>query len=343
MFWTSEAGIAGGATWSPSQNHAFMVGVDSPPATIDALTGAGLRDSFVTAGQPNGERFAGFAQPDANRHGFTYSPAEGVRWLPRPNDFGDAFVADMSSDGRRIVGTGNLQAVLWDDSRGIVELGDLRDLTPGEQPWSFGAGISADGSVLVGKARNEFDQFEAFRWSAESGMVGLGTLLAPGAPGAYSEASKVSADGSTIVGWTSGDLGMTPFIWTEAAGMMPVGTLAGFQGPPAHLDFEFEMDVSGDGSIVVGTGFATEGAFIFSRAIGLQSLEGYLSIRGLDLGGWHLISASGISEDGRIVVGTGTNPAGVFEGYLVIIPEPATAVLAMLGLAILSRYRRATE
>jgi len=60
-------------------------------------------------------------------------------------------------------------------------------------------GVSADGSVIVGEARNSNGNAEAFMWTSGSNMVGLGFL--PGASvSLFSEANGVSADGSLIVG-----------------------------------------------------------------------------------------------------------------------------------------------
>lgn len=80
-------------------------------------------------------------------------------------------------------------------------------------------GISADGSVVVGRSRNDE---EAFRWTQATGMVGLGTL--PG--GAFSSfALGVSADGSVVVGTTSGSNFGQAFRWTQATGMVGLGVL----------------------------------------------------------------------------------------------------------------------
>ena len=48
-------------------------------------------------------------------------------------------------------------------------------LPGGEYPYSKALDISADGSVVVGESLSA-NGLEAFRWSASTGMVGLGTL-----------------------------------------------------------------------------------------------------------------------------------------------------------------------
>src|SRR5437762_5932867 len=59
--------------------------------------------------------------------------------------------------------------------------------------------VSADGKVVVGQFHST-SGYEAFRWTAATGLVGLRDL-----PGGsfYSEASAVSADGSVIAGSSS--------------------------------------------------------------------------------------------------------------------------------------------
>jgi len=67
--------------------------------------------------------------------------------------------------------------------------------------------VSADGSVVVGGVGG----LGGFRWTAESGMVGLGELPVVGFHGI---ATGVSADGSVVVGY--GDRGA--FIWDPVNG-----------------------------------------------------------------------------------------------------------------------------
>jgi hypothetical protein len=50
-----------------------------------------------------------------------------------------------------------------------------------------------------------------------------------------------------------------------------------------------------------------------------------------NLGGWQLISATGISNDGLTIVGNGTNPDGMPEAWVARIPEPETWVTAMIA------------
>ena len=167
--------------------------------------------------------------------------------------------------------------------------------------------VSADGSVVVG-TWNE----EAFRWTAATGMVGLGYL--PGT--SKSQASSVSADGLVV----AGSCGQA-FRWTAATGMVGLGYLPGASKSQA-------TGVSGDGSVIVGT--CDNQAFVWDAVNGMRNLWDILvNDCGLDLTGWVLYHASDVSADGQRIVGIGTNPSGSAEAWLATIPAPIMLVLSL--------------
>ena len=57
----------------------------------------------------------------------------------------------------------------------------------------------------------------------------------------------------------------------------------------------------------------------------------------LDLGGWELEEAFGVSADGLIVVGYGANPDGRTEGWIARLPEPTTLLLFVPGVLVMMR------
>ena len=135
-----------------------------------------------------------------------------------------------------------------------------------------------------------------------------------------------------VVGFSDSYLGQEPFRWTSDGGMVGLGQLAGSYGRA--------LDVSGDGSVVVGltTGFLGQEAFYWTASVGMQSLKDMLTKDyGLDLTGWRLIEAKGISVDGLTIIGTGVNPQGDPEAWVVTIPEPATILLLGMGGLLLRR------
>jgi|SRR5215468_3918196 len=96
--------------------------------------------------------------------------------------------------------------------------------------------------------------------------------------------------------------------------------------------------VSQDGSVIVGQSGGV--AFIWDARDGMRRLDDVLSGLGVDLSGWSLKEARGISSYGSTIVREGTNPAGNRDGWIAVIPEPSTGLLFGVGLAVLAASRR---
>lgn len=168
-------------------------------------------------------------------------------------------------------------------------------LPGGSSHYSIARDVSADGAVVVGSSRSA-NGMEAFRWTADTGMVGLGSL---NGDYFYSVASGVSANGVAIVGGSLSPLSgerTEAFRWTEATGMVGLGDLPGgeYSGSASA--------VSEDGSVVAGTSTSVVSpswgeAFRWTEETGLVGLG--------DLGEpvTHASVPSGISGTGTIVVG----------------------------------------
>jgi len=244
----------------------------------------------------------------------------------------------VNADGSVVVGWSGLEygvegreAFRWRANGGMVGLGDL----DGGDFYSWASDVSADGSVVVGasKSASGEDAREAFRWTADDGMVGLGRLEGS------SEAYAVSADGSVVVGASGTDSRQEAFRWTEESGIVGLGDL------PGSGFWSTASAVSADGSVVVGHSESASGgneAFIWDEENGMRSLKYVLTNDyGLDLDGWRLQSATGISDDGRTIVGYGFHPdnLGNPEAWIATVPEPATLFLLGLG-AVMVRKRR---
>jgi uncharacterized membrane protein len=140
-------------------------------------------------------------------------------------------------------------------------LGDL----PGGDFYSQAFSVSADGNVVVGWSHGvdpgiPFQtSHEAFRWTAQEGMVGLGDL---DTAFVFSSAYAVSGDGSVIVGegsFGSGTGDRRPFRWTETAGMKELTDSTG------ELDLRRASDVSADGVVIVGHANPTTGGNVAYR------------------------------------------------------------------------------
>ena len=179
--------------------------------------------------------------------------------------------------------------------------------------------VSADGSVIVGRAETPDDGDRAFRWTAAEGMISLGVLSETDD---RSQAKDVSADGSVVVGVVDRPEGSVAFRWTVEDGMVALDSTS--------LRFSSAAAVSADGSVVIGTGkFETSDeyvAFIWDDVHGRRTIDSVLTQElGIDLQGWSLGRPRGISSDGLTVVGSGINPSGGEEAWIANLAVPGDA------------------
>ena len=98
-----------------------------------------------------------------------------------PRDFLHTFFATVSSDGSTIVSTvadsaGTFSAARWTEQQAAWQtLGGLPGQgSPDGTQISTGWGVSGDGATVVGLGWHSNYTAEAFQWTEEAGMVGLG-------------------------------------------------------------------------------------------------------------------------------------------------------------------------
>ena len=173
-------------------------------------------------------------------------------------------------------------------------------------------------TVVVGFSNDASGHgFKAFRWTAASGMVGLGFL--PG--GNLSSAIGVNANGKVVVGGSNDASGHNQaFRWTAASGMVGLGFLPGG-------NFSVANGVNANGKVVVGSARDASGAFQafrWTRATRMQSVVTLLlaaKVVTMDFG-WQLRSANGVSADGTVIVGDGVDPLGHLpQGWIARLPK----------------------
>jgi len=255
---------------------------------------------------------------------FRWTEGEGIASLPgMPPDSLWVGATGISGDGRAVaIFAYSGLAFRWTASTGLLSLTDEN-----RGVWVDTHGITADGSVVVGRGwppAKGGSEWEAWRWTLEEGIQGLGDL-----PGGYyqSTAKGVSADGTVIVGYALGDSGMQAFAWNESQGMVPLGVLAeGSFGSSA-------FDVSADGTTIVGYSESARGfdAFIWDPTHGMRALRDVLTDEcRVDLDGWTLRRATAVSDDGQVIVGYGINPDGEREAWVAVVPEPGASALLLL-------------
>ena len=238
-----------------------------------------------------------------------WSDTSGVSSVPPLAGDDRAEATDVSSDGSVVVGTssnGDISAVYSLDGLSFIALPGI----PSFPASVWANAISADGAVVVGMG-NTPTGGQAFRWpSLGSAPDPLGFL--PG--GVISAAEGVSDDGSVVVGFSStanGIFSWEAFRW--AAGVM---TTLGLCPASTSLTESRAAAVSGDGSLVVGScGLSPSDfyipfkPFVWTAATGLLDLEDVLEGAAVDLQGVDLRSATDVSSDGSVIVGTAWDPA----------------------------------
>ncbi len=214
---------------------------------------------------------------------------------------------DVSAAGTEVAGYGaspntDTEAFRWEDDA-ITWLGDL----PGGAYHSEAAAISSDGTVVVGTG-HVLAGSEPFRWEGGK-MVGLGHVPSATTSSGYG----VSDDGSVVVGGSHTDHGQEAFRWSDGV-MTALGTFPDTTTVEANA-----RDASADGTVIVGRDI--DAAFIWDEINGMRRISDVLvADYGVDLTGWTLEDAYGISADGRTIVGYGTNTNGDQEAWIAKLP-----------------------
>jgi probable HAF family extracellular repeat protein len=238
----------------------------------------------------------------------SFTPAGGIQWLDTSYAGISTFAYAANQDGSVVAGYAvivplyaDIEIFRWTAATGIQILGDIA----GGATNSTARGISADGNIIVGYGSSAASTAlcgicqEAFKWTAETGIVGLGDL--PGGNLA-SAATAISGDGRIIVGSGTSDVGTAPVTWDSTGihnlGYLPLGSFAA-QGTCNAVNY--------DGSVIVGYSASVNGtmeAFRWTAAgmIGLGDLPG----------GPFQSTAWAVSDDGQIVVGQATTEGGLF-------------------------------
>lgn len=226
----------------------------------------------------------------------------------------------VSADGSVVVGQAQgehtWEPFRWTASGGMQSLDGFPNPNPdlpGYHP-GYAYDVSSDGEVIVGWGVGESMGHDAVRWTADGGAVWL-----DGFPtGYHSEAHAVSADGTVVVGQAGPGNGRRAFRWTAGEGVAWLS-----EGPFVSGSAN---GVSADGSIIVGGhGDSREsetylGAFVWTAQEGMRSVATLLAEAGVDLAGWTLVRATGVSADGRAIVGIGENPGGQLEAWRAVLP-----------------------
>ncbi|MBS0189759.1 MAG: hypothetical protein U0573_08620 [Phycisphaerales bacterium] len=247
---------------------------------------------------PNGTWIAGAVGSNFGR----WSLSTGIqdKGLPVGNyQYGAA--SDISDDGTVMVGTcreqitANLRGYFWSSTGGFTILPYLGyDFNIG--PNTIANGVSYDGQVIVGESTTTLEA-HACTWTLPWYiMQDLGTL--PGSM--WSEAKAISTDKQVIVGHSFVVNKHRLFRYANST-MVDLGLASG-GGAVAAAATNY------DGKVIVGTGSPGH-ALYWSTNAGMNNLNSLMVQLGANMTGWQLLEATGVSDDGTTIVGT-----GVFNG-----------------------------
>jgi probable HAF family extracellular repeat protein len=315
---SANGAVVVGQSWVSDHYEAYRWSAETGMVSLGDLPGGSV-DSTAWAVSADGSIVVGRGATESDR-AFRWTASAGMVALP------DLPGGDTLSRAEGITPDGN---VIVGSCSGPTSLVPTRWTSAGVEALGTGRGdahdVSADGSVVAGSRATGAGWFEAFRWTAATGIVGLGAL--PGADRVESYGEDMSDDGSVIVGGCSYDnlLGdLQAYRWTIGGGMVGLGFVGG--------DIRsFAQAVSGDGRMVVGYSYGRLGGepFVWTEARGMRSLQVMLQADyGLNLAGWALGLPWAISADGTAIVGEGFNPNGQSETWLVSgLPLPCVADL----------------
>jgi probable HAF family extracellular repeat protein len=277
---------------------------DTPPSPPKAATFTNLgflpgdASSAANAVSSDGAVVAGVSNSSA---GISHA----YRWDAQQKMVGLGFLAGgnhtvatgISADGSIVVGYGDSTSAppspsavfRWTAPSGVNRIDGLSGSS-----LCTGSGVSGDGSAIVGTCLTVNN--EGYRWTESTGAVGLGRF--GGGSNQTSGAYAISRDGRVIVG--AGHPILTgAVLWVVDGGSAVLGKLAGDASAAASA-------VSRNGSVVVG--YSIDDAQR-SRAFRWTQQTGMVALPDAP-GGVSGLMASGVSGDGRRVVGSGLNVAG---------------------------------
>ncbi len=306
---SGDGNVSVGAGWiSSSAQEAFQWSVTNGYTLLGSLGGS----SDARAVSFNGSVVVGASTDlSGNSHGYRWTAAQGMVQLP-------IFEGDTVTDDGTMVAGSN---AWWKTSGQTGNFGSC-----GTTQIGLGMlDLSADGSVAAGFGPGGVDMFgqpafNAYRSTPTGNCQDIDPIR-----NRNSDASGISADGSTIVGEAQDSTGRyRAFRWTNSTGMIDLGTLGG-----GNL-LSNAIATSRDGNIVVGYSLTTSSsssnhAFIWTAKCGMQDLNNVL--KNIIPKGWILQSANDISEDGTAITGYGISPPtkafpfGETEPWRAVVPN----------------------
>ena len=263
FFWTARDGMTDLGTLGGSTSGAYAVNDRGHVVGVSEDASGEERPFFWTASggmQDLGTFGGGFGEalgindhdqvvgsstlPDGSIHAFLWTPTGGL--VDLASVIGDNSQTYAITNRQQMVGGFNFSTAANDFCAFTIPFlsdlhGDLRNLGELQSPDSDpcgGAFATAmnDNGVVVGFAENEAFLPRAFRWTAATGMVDLGTLIGPDgfatARGVNARGQIVGLSSAVVTAPNAGGLTIDAALWDEN-GVHDLGSLPGDLGSRA--------------------------------------------------------------------------------------------------------------
>jgi probable HAF family extracellular repeat protein len=298
--------VAGTMTDAGGRSEAFVWRPAHPLQLLGTLTGG-------TSSQPSGlSADGGVTVGSGNDAGspssaFRFSAETGMVAIPPVPGASLCSAKAVSDDGNTIVGTclqaGNV-AFRWTAASGSIPLGRFGTGTSG---GSSALAVSRDGQVTGGQGHPFLTG--AVLWDRNATPLVLGKQHPDDQSATV---TALSQDGSIAVGTSVTATGVAQaFRWTAQGGMQLLAA-------PGTVSMHASA-MSADGSVIVGRmQVPGDTAFVWDAQNGVRRLADVLATdHGTALPGWTLAAANAISADGSVIAGSGTDPQGRSQGWMV--------------------------
>ncbi len=298
--------------------------VNGSPVGLGDLS-AGMEMSTAHCVSDDGNVIAGIGHNGAAWEAFRWQSnvmtplglLSGYSWLSTVNG--------MSADGNVLVGHGyattppitDAAALVWEDGDPVSELLDFPD---GVQGASAQGVVDLDGDYIVvglGRTVASLTQ-QACYWDSSGTRVQLTNLPGDGSPhSAVIEGTEVGGElilvGYSSSGAVNGTNRSEACRWINGVPQ----SLGDLPGGIANAN-SYDIDASGRTVVGIGTTAIGNEAFIWRESMGIQNLRTWLEATyGIDLTGWVLQNATGVSADGMTLVGYGIDPMGDERAWVV--------------------------
>ncbi len=302
------------AIWMPDSNNTIVeIGGIAPGSGVGGQARSSANGDFISGTS------AGTNGPEMSRYVRSTNKWTTIGSLGFQLDGTVSGGFAISGDGNTVAGLswtdttggcGAVHAVAWNQSEGIMDLGSLFS----DKCKSTRANaINQDGSVVIGW--QDFSgpwKSAVWRKNPAGGYYPNHYLLInpAGDPNdeynQLGECSAISADGTWIGGYGDYANNNEPWIWSEATGVINLGTLP-------NVGNGYVAGMSADASVVVGWFDGQlwgdpQTPFIWTKTGGLQELNTYINtVLGKETTTYNAYTAECISPNGRYVAGYGVN------------------------------------